>query len=346
MLNSKKTIKSIIIIIFSILCLIIIAVLSLYRRDLSINELKEYLITDYSQIIPVTIHDLNSHKDITIDIHYYDSDNTNDQTIVLLHGMFSSLHTFIDAANLLKHEGYRVILIDLPGHGLSGHFEDNMVSLSRSAAIVREILNIESVNNCIIGGNSMGGGVSWYFTSAYNNIDGFKVKALILIDAVYPLAPDENTGKRGGKSIIRLLKSNPFRNITYRMTPRLLIKYLLDSVYGTASKPDSKTIDRYYFMLRKTGNREALLNSNQDITCPAYIRGEELLESIAESKIPVLIIWGKQDKWINVDLCRRFQETLNLDEKNIRIYENSGHAPMEEEPARFYDDLLNFIKDL
>jgi len=80
-----------------------------------------------------------------------------------------------------------VISIDLPYHGLSGAFSDNVTSLRRSAAAVKSLLEILDISEVIIGGNSMGGGVSWYFTAAYHNQDNFKVNGLVLIDSIYPM---------------------------------------------------------------------------------------------------------------------------------------------------------------
>lgn len=59
---------------------------------------------------------------------------TGDRTVVLLHGMMGSAESWWRVAELLADRGYRVLAVDLPGHGLSPR--DPELSIPRAAAAV------------------------------------------------------------------------------------------------------------------------------------------------------------------------------------------------------------------
>ena len=54
-----------------------------------------------------------------INVHY--CDEGRGEVILLLHGVFSSLHTFNKWTEILS-QSYRVIRLDLPGFGLTGNY--------------------------------------------------------------------------------------------------------------------------------------------------------------------------------------------------------------------------------
>jgi pimeloyl-ACP methyl ester carboxylesterase len=317
-----------------IILILVLFVIIFYRKDLKIEDLEDKYFTQYSNYKEVSIFDLND-ESISINLHYQDYGSENEEVIVLLHGAFASSHTFNPWALELMELGYRVISIDLPYHGLSGYFLDQVTSLRRSAAVVKALLDSLDIDEIIIGGNSMGGGVSWYFTSEYHQIDTFKVNGLVLIDSIYPMEFNEQ-----GR-IPDLLTTDFFASIVSKFTPRFLLKYILDNVYGSYTSPSSEIIDRYYDLLRKEGNRRSILINKQEPT--TVEDGISRLEQIKNSLIPVLVLWGEQDSWIPIDVSSLFKETLDLEDEFIIIYNDLGHVPMEEDPSRTLLDLLDFI---
>jgi len=322
---------SVIIVLFSVL---FTAIAILYRADLSLSKLEEKYYIEESHYLDVTIDDLDG-NDVSINIHYTDTGLVNSPVVVLLHGMFSSLHTFTPWTLSLVESGYRVIAIDLPNHGLTGNFSDNMISTRRSAAVVKYLMDELDVLSITIGGNSMGGGVAWQFASEYHGTNGFSVNGLILIDAVFPEMME------GGPSGLMTLLSNPtVGKFISKMTPRFLLKRILMDVYGSSSTLSDATVDRYYDLLRKEGNREALVLANQETSGDD---GIDRLDFIREAGIPVLVLWGQEDGWIDADHADSFKSALDLSEEDVIIYEGLGHVPMEENPELTFTDLLIFL---
>jgi pimeloyl-ACP methyl ester carboxylesterase len=331
----KKSIK-----VFLVLMLSLIVGLAflLVRFDIPLERLENKYFTQFSHYLTLNILTLEQ-EEIEIILHYQDFGHQDHPVVVLLHGAFASSHTFEPWAHLLVEDGYRVLAIDLPYHGLSGSFSDQVTSLRRSAATVKALLDELSINEVYIGGNSMGGGVSWMFASEYHDVEQFKVNGLILIDAVYPNMSNGNN--RSG--LFRLLQADFASGIISKLTPRFLLKNILEGVYGSKSVLEDLTVDRYYELLRRPGNRQAILNNQQEPSIG--LTGKERLQLIYDNQIPTLVIWGEEDSWISVDFAYAFKEDLQLEEHQVIIYEGLGHVPMEENPTLTYLDLINFLRN-
>jgi pimeloyl-ACP methyl ester carboxylesterase len=282
----------------------------------------------------VTIQSLDD-DDVSIRTHYLDIGDPSDPVIVLLHGAFASSHTFIPWADMLVENDYRVIAIDLPYHGLSGAFDDHITSLRRSAAVVKVVLETLEINRFVIGGNSMGGGVSWYFAGMYDAL--FDIEGLLLISPVGPLS---GGGMRGG------LLSNPaIATIASQMTTKFLLKAILEGVYGSTSTLQDATVTRYYELIRKEGFRYGLLTNTQE-NLDGVLEPLSLFESIEALDIPTLILWGIEDSWIPYTLSELFISTWDLELDDVIIYDGIGHVAMEENPTLTLIDLLDFLNTL
>lgn len=313
-------------------------VLLMYRGDIEREALEDKYFTDDSQYIDISIQSLED-ESVYLNIHYADMGDTDDPVIVLLHGAFSSLHTFEAWASRLVLSNYRVILIDLPNHGLSGNYSDNTTSIRRQAAVVKAVLDYLDISSCVIGGNSMGGGVSWYFTSEYHTPSEFEVQGLILIDAIVSF--EESGGMPEG--FLKTLLTSPLKHVLSRMTPKFILRPLLTSAYGSESSFDETTLNRYYELLRKSGNRLAIVNAIHEPPSDDEKTSQERIEIIRDANIPVLVLWGEEDQWIPVLGAEIFRLGFELDDEYVKIYSGIGHVPMEEDPLLTIEDVLLFL---
>ncbi len=325
----KKT-KKILLIIFSVLIVFFLSFhFIFYRKDLKTDYLESKYFTEYSNYETINILSLEN-DELSIRIHYQDLGDENNQVIVLLHGAFSSSHTFFAWALDLVEAGYRVIMPDLPYFGLSDGFDDYITSYRRNAQVVKGLLDSLSIDSVHIAGNSLGGATSWYFASLYPS----NVKSLNLIDAVYPY---ENLSNRANSI------SNDFLAKTLsKYTPRFLFNYVLKTAYGNPENINEDDLTRYYELLRKENTRYAILkSSNEEIT-----NLETRLSGLKDYDIPILVMWGRLDSWIAVETANDFKQTLNLSDDFVIIYEELGHAPMEEDPKNTITDYLDFLNSI
>lgn len=85
--------------------------------------------------------------------------------VVLLHGYLESLNIWDGIACKLS-EKYRVIAIDLPGHGETGIIEEAS-SMEFMAETVKVVLDYLQIEKCILFGHSMGGYATLAFLERY-----------------------------------------------------------------------------------------------------------------------------------------------------------------------------------
>src|SRR3546814_620324 len=98
-------------------------------------------------------------------IHYRDQGRRDGPAMILLHGSNASLQTW---EPLVKRLGgaYRIVTLDLPGHGLTGATPDRDYDAGGMIAAVDVVAAKLGLDHFILGGNSMGGWVAWRYALA------------------------------------------------------------------------------------------------------------------------------------------------------------------------------------
>ncbi|MCF7926203.1 MAG: alpha/beta hydrolase [Candidatus Izimaplasma sp.] len=320
-----KKLLVVLIILFSVFLVVFV------RFDIPTSKLEALYFTKHSNYIDLTISDLND-EPLSIQLHYQDLGETTDPVVVLIHGTFSSSHTFSVWAEKLVEEGYRVVIPDLPYYGLSSKFNDNITSYRRSSETIIALLNHLEVTEFHLAGNSLGGAVAWFLASEHPS----RINTLTLIDAVYPNREVEETRREG---LSKITQYNIVANPLSKLTPKFLVRKALESAYGNPNRLKDETLDRYYNLLRKSGTRKAIMTIQREPE-PSFTYVERL-ESLS---MPIFLMWGKQDSWIPIDTVSLFKETCDIPSSHIYIYSSLGHVPMEESPSVTVLDYIQIIK--
>lgn len=273
-------------------------------------------------------------------IHFRDEGNPSGQPLVLIHGSNASLHTWEPWVQRLGSE-FRVITLDLPGHGLTGRVPGDDYSSTAFVETINAVVEHLGVKAFALGGNSMGGGATWRYTLAYPE----KVSAMILIDASGPpqwwrerVQPSEDDHER--RPLAFTLLSKPwFRAIARYIDPYQLAVQGVQSSYNNSPVVDQALIDRYYELSIREGTRDATL-----ARFSSYSSGEAEEIDISVLTQPTLIMWGVEDGLIPVSVADKFEMVLPNASKVV--YEGVGHIPMEEHPDESADDVRSFLKTL
>ncbi|MBA3942713.1 MAG: alpha/beta hydrolase [Sphingopyxis sp.] len=263
-------------------------------------------------------------------IHYRDQGQRGGPAIILVHGANASLHTWEPLVERLGPD-YRVVTLDLPGHGLTGATPDTDYSAEGMMEAVDVVAAKLGLDHFILGGNSMGGWVAWRYALAHPD----RVDALLLLDASgMPLrkgekAPPSNIG-------FRVLEYPFGRWLATRITPRMLVE---ESLRGSVEKQDivdDAMIDRYWELLRFPGNREAtVMRAKMD-------REPAVAARVGEIRAPTLILFGDRDRVINPSAALTFHERIAGSE--MLIEKGIGHLPMEEAPDQTAAAISDFLK--
>lgn len=286
-----------------------------FEKDIPREELKKKYTNSSSQFLPL----------MGMNVHYRDEGNMNDSIpIVLLHGLSSSLNTW-DSLVILMKKDRRVISIDLPAFGLTGPNPQNTYDTEYNVSFLDSFLLKMNIRQCILAGNSRGGGIAWNFAIEHPE----KINKLILINSA------GYQSKKGKGSIGFKLASIPvINNLLLYITPRFLIRKSLETIFVDQSKINEELVTRFHDLTICEGNREATLAIFKN-RVPLY---NEKIKSI---HTPTLIIWGENDELISVDDAYLFQK--NIKGSKLEILKNTGHTPMEENPIKTAEIINSFI---
>ena len=140
-----------------LLVLVVLAALLLYKSDIPTDVVDAKYSTAASQFMEL---------DDAGRIHYRDEGRRRDFPVVLLHGSNASLHTWEPWVDRLSKQ-YRVVTLDLPGHGLTGAVPAATYSTEAYIDVVKSVLQNLGITRFVLAGNSMGGGVAWRYALAH-----------------------------------------------------------------------------------------------------------------------------------------------------------------------------------
>lgn len=263
-------------------------------------------------------------------VHWRDEGCRECPAIILLHGSNASLQSWEPLAERLSSE-YRIITYDQPGHGLTGAHPRDDYSAAGMFEALNAVANAARIDHFYLGGNSMGGWVSWRYALAYPE----RVDGLILIDAAgAPLREDEtppplNLG-------FRLMRNPLLRPLIAQITPRDLVKKSLLDTTAVDDIVTEEMVDRYWELLRFPGNRRATAVRAQTD------REETYADRLGEISAPTLIVWGKEDQLIYATAAETF--AARIKDSEVVILEGVGHLPMEEAPDATANAIRRFIE--
>ncbi len=299
--------------------LVMILVGLAYRADIAPAVLRKKYATAESEFIPV---------EPGLVVHVRDEGAAEAPVLVLLHGSNSSLQTWEPWVARLKND-YRVITMDLPGHGLTGPHPRDAYFPENSVAVVDAVLRAKNIKRFTLGGNSMGGGISWHYALTHPE----KLAGLILVDAAG--APSSLASARDLPLGFRLARMPIIKDIGTKLTPRSMIEKSVRQTVSVQSSVSPQVVDRYWELLRYPGNRRATI-----VRFEQY-RDDPAFRKLSSLTVPTLILWGADDTLIPQAAAAAFAKILP--HHTSIIYPHVGHLPMEEIPARSAADVHNWL---
>jgi pimeloyl-ACP methyl ester carboxylesterase len=314
--------------------LLIVGIAAIIRPDIPVSELEPRWGGDKARYLEID----------GMRVHY--RDEGNGPAVLLIHGTFASLHTFDPWVESMR-DSLRIIRLDLPGFGLTGPQPQHDYSLAATLWVIDSLRQHLGLEHWAIGGNSLGGRLAYEYATRFPQ---HTTKLLLIDGAGFPArqqpAADSTAPKpapRRNNSFVFQVASTPLvKYLLTVCTPRFWYKATLKQVFGNPERITEDLVDRYYYLLRREGNRAAFLKRGEAAnikregvpTLPAPIPPDSV-------KIPVLIQWGEKDNWIPVANGRRFQQALPT--SRLIVYPDAGHVPMEEIPIETGRDAKRFL---
>jgi len=247
-------------------------------------------------------------------------------TILFLHGSGATTHSYADMIPLLAKD-YRVVALDLPGHGFTQPMPDNRPTLPRVAKKLVTLLEGEGIQPALIVGHSAGAAIAVQMLDylaetprAIISINGAFFPFPGLLNHLFPAAA-------------KLLFLNPFVPWAFSFgagsTHR--VEQLLSS---TGSKISPEGLARYQAALMSRAHVEGALAmmANWDLT--------DMEERLKSLPIPLHQIIGANDGTISPNAARRAERLLPRGK--VHVVPDTGHLVHEERPKLVADLILEF----
>lgn len=232
------------------------------------------------------------------------------EVLLLLHGLFGALSNFRGILEEFSKR-YKVVIPLLPIYEMPV-LEATVNGLVR---YVRQFVDMRGYEGMIVLGNSLGGHIAQLYALDQTR----KVRAMILTGSSGLFEDSLGGGypKRGDYDYIKDRTEYTFYD------PKVATKELVDEVYEICNNR-GKAIR--VISMAKSAMRENLAKHLHKLT------------------MPVLLIWGKQDKITPTFVGEDFHRLLVNSE--LVLVDECGHAPMMEKPAEFNRILDEFLQKL
>jgi len=265
-----------------------------------------------------------SKKQVTIEDHnIVYLEGGKGPTILLLHGYTGEKDNWLGFAAYLTKD-YHVVIPDIPGYGESTKLMDAPYDLNNQIIRLHKFARALNLEKFHIAGSSMGGLFAGTYAVRYPE----QVLSVGLFNAAGVSSPQKSAVMKkieAGVNPLVLQDEKDFLRI-YQML--------------FVNPPPLPYPFKKVFMQAALNNRGFYEKALREIG-PDFLSLERQLPRI---KAPVLIVWGDQDKILDVSSVAVFEKGI----KNHQtvIMKDCGHVPMIERPEEAARHYLDFIENL
>lgn len=246
--------------------------------------------------------------------------------MVLVPGWGCSVYAFRFTMPALADAGYRVIAVDLKGHGLSDKpIAPAEYTIDSLVEHLLEILDALGVERPYLVGYSMGGSLLYHFAVRHPERTG-------------PLALLSPVGLSGvpPMRIYHALTPRFLLPVLRRFTPRFPVRVALARVYGDRGTYTDEDVDQYWAPIRFPDSPVALRE-----LLHAYDWNASERRRLEPVSIPAIGIWGSKDHLMPRDGMALYQRLF----PGIKLHEvvGAGHVAPEEAPDEVNAALIRFF---
>lgn len=244
------------------------------------------------------------------------------ETLLLLHGFGADKDNWNRLAKHLTPK-FHVVAIDVPGFGMSSRPETESYTIRDQALRLDPIVAALGLDSFHLAGNSMGGAIAGRYAAEFPD----KVRTLALVNtggiANCPKKSELSKQLEEGKNSLLLETPEDFE----KMLAFVFVRppWIPGPVKAHLAR---QAIERRSF--------------NEKVFRQIHAEGSDLEPELSRIRARTLILWGDQDRLIDVS-CTEVLEKGLADSTTV-ILKDCGHAPMIERPeetARLY---LGFLK--
>jgi len=247
--------------------------------------------------------------------------------VVLIHGWGCSVYVFRRNMPALADAGFRVIAVDLKGHGLSDKpIAPDEYTIDSLVEHLRDILDALELERPALAGHSLGASLIYHFASRYPG----RAQCLGLLSPV----------GLNGVPLMRLYRALTPKALTpllRQIKPGLIVKLALRRVYGRRARFSERDVEEFLapsqFPEYALAMRELL--HNYDWTAAKN-------RQLATLDLPAVGVWGALDHMMPDDGMGIYVPLLPR--IVLRVIPEAGHIIAEETPHEVNAALLALLR--
>lgn len=253
--------------------------------------------------------------------------------LLLIHGMAGTCENWREVIEPLARH-HTVIAPDLPGHGTSAPGGGDY-SLGALAAGLRDLLIARGHDRATLVGHSLGGGIAMQF--AYQFPDATERLVLVCSGGLGPeVSPILRAAALPGADLFIAATSGPGRVVGSALARGL-------AAVGFKPNADLAEVARGYASLADPDRRAAFLATLRAVVGTEGQRVHAGDRLYLAGGVPVLIVWGRGDRMIPVKHGEAAHQAIPG--SRLEIFDEAGHMPQLEAPARFVTVLERFLEE-
>jgi 3-oxoadipate enol-lactonase len=246
--------------------------------------------------------------------------------IILIHGLFLD-HTAFDEQIQAFVDRYRIIAIDIHGHGGSSELDRSM-SLDEMAADYFDLVQQLGIQQAIWGGVSLGGMTSLRIAIRHPEA----VIGLLLLNT--------NAGKGAGKKV------PSFDGLNAPLTLRLLwntkflkMKVLQAGLFGRTTLETKPDLQRIWVEKMQPISSKSMKNAIESV-----LSASSILEQLSSIAVPTIIAGGAQDTALPLAASQDIHEKIS----NSTLIEipQCGHSSSIEQPQSVTELLAQLLSEV
>ncbi len=246
------------------------------------------------------------------------SESGSGQPVLLLHGYLETSEVWDRFASRLSGK-FRVIAIDLPGHGSSDIYAE-VHTMEFIAAMVEGFMNTLGIEKAIIAGHSLGG----YAALAFLELFPGRLSGYCLFHS-HPFADIPETVQKREREIIIVKAGKKFL-----MYPDNVRRMFADN-----------NIEKFHDELERSKKIASTIQAEGIISViKGMIQRPSRLQPMEAGKAPCLWILGSLDNYIPLTVKDRVKLPPNAE---LCILNNSGHLGFIEEEEKSAEAITAFI---
>jgi pimeloyl-ACP methyl ester carboxylesterase len=261
-------------------------------------------------------------------VHHQDAGPENGPAIILIHGFCASTLVWSEVFLPLASAGFRVIAVDLLGHGFSEKPKDGEYTIEAQARMVLRLMDQLGIERATLAGSSYGGAIAASIALDYPE----RVEKLVLVGSVI-------NNEATKQPLLRLAGAPFVGNIIspLLLDSRWMVRRRLKKIFseGAIQLFDEKRMDARHLPLKAASTHHAILQSLRRWKAERIERDAHLI------KQPTLLIWGEQDNDTPLRLGKHLHDSMP--DARLIIFRRCGHLPQEEYPQEFAELVKGFV---